>query len=889
MADIRRSPRLRKELSGLLDEMNVTPDLRARFEALLAPDDTASTSTGRLGRYEDLGRLGRGGMALVQRVYDGELNRRLAMKILDPALLAQESAVNRFVNEAQTLAQLQHPNIVPVHELGQLADGRHYFTMKEVRGRTLADIIQQVHAASSDERWGTSQDGWNLRRLMDIFTRICGAVSFAHSRGVVHRDLKPENVLLGDFDQVLVVDWGIAKLLGQSTDDEEEPVRVLSADPARTKMGAIAGTPAYMAPEQARGQVNRIDARTDVYALGAILYEMLSGRCPYAGASQSEVLSRVLGGAPPSVRQSVVTTARITETIEFDLFEELEDEALGPVGSLEDGLLPLPDELVTACERAMERLPDRRFQTVDALRGAVRGWIDGVQKRARALAVVQSAIDTDATRDALHAQADALAKEAAQHLSGAPTWAPEDELASSWALEDRAAGLREEATLILARREQLLQAALTHEPDLPEAHEHLLQHYLAKHRAAEKSGQLEPAARAAIRMENHITALAPDHPARVEAEAYLQGDGALSLVTSPPGASVYLARFDTQDRRLVAGPERLLGTTPLTSVSIPQGRYVLRIVAEGRHEVIYPVEIDRQGHWDGVDPEGHVPSVWLPPLGHLEADECYVPAGPFRCGGDPAVPLKLPEGRPWVDGFSMRRAPVTNREVIAWLDDLAATGQVEALEFAIPRPRSAQGDVGNSCFAQRDDGTFHLVPDDYGVLPALDHPVVMVSWGQAGAYARWLSQRTGQPWRLPEELEWEKAARGVDGRIYPWGDGFSASWCCMDSSKEVKGIEAIDSRPIDRSVYGVMNTAGHVFDWTATPYDPQQSLPVDGRCRLTSPGGDDTQHYVFRGGSWHSIVMFSHGAMRAGFPGNSHWPMMGFRVARSMGEALDDG
>ena len=200
----------------------------------------------------------------------------------------------------------------------------------------------------------------------------------------------------------------------------------------------------------------------------------------------------------------------------------------------------------------------------------------------------------------------------------------------------------------------------------------------------------------------------------------------------------------------------------------------------------------------------------------------------FVCGRDPGVPLKLPTGRIWVDGFTMRRYPVTNREIIAWLDDLSARGLDEDLENASPRPRSAQGDLGASCFERQSDGTFTLVADEYGVTPELDFPVVMMSWVQMNAYARWFSEQTGQAWRLPDELEWEKAARGVDGRTFPWGEGFASSWCCMDESKETKSIEVVQSRPDDRSPYGVMDMAGHVFEWTRTEYS--SPLPEDGRC-----------------------------------------------------------
>ena len=136
------------------------------------------------------------------------------MKIIDTRLMDNQSSLIRFVHEAQTLSQLQHPNIVPIHDLGQLEDGRYFFTMKEVQGVEFSKLIQDVHSAAFEGKWGNSSSGWSLRRLLGAFTKVCSAVAFAHSRGVIHRDLKPENILIGKYDQVLVVDWGISKILG---------------------------------------------------------------------------------------------------------------------------------------------------------------------------------------------------------------------------------------------------------------------------------------------------------------------------------------------------------------------------------------------------------------------------------------------------------------------------------------------------------------------------------------------------------------------------------------------------------------------------------------------------------------------------------------------------
>jgi serine/threonine protein kinase len=183
------------------------------------------------------------------------------------------------------MANVEHPNIVPVHELGLRDDGSLYFTMKEVKGVTLADVLRQLRIGSASAR-----QRWPLSALVDIFQQVCHAVDFAHSRGVIHRDLKPANILIGDYGEVMVLDWGLAKFFRSAPTVEEppgpdaEPVALSGADTAvvdlptrgQTMEGAVAGTPDYMAPEQAEGKVSAHDERTDIYALGGILYELLT-------------------------------------------------------------------------------------------------------------------------------------------------------------------------------------------------------------------------------------------------------------------------------------------------------------------------------------------------------------------------------------------------------------------------------------------------------------------------------------------------------------------------------------------------------------------------------------------------------------------------------------
>ena len=260
-------------------------------------------------RYAAPELVGQGGMGAVMRVNDRRLRRTVAMKLIRDQGLHDRKAVLRFLEEAQITGQLQHPGIVPIHDIGQDEKGRPYYTMKLLQGRTLQEIIDPLRAGDSD----TLRD-WPLARRLSIFERVCEAVAYAHSHGVVHRDLKPENIMVGEFGEVQVLDWGLAKVLEGEEEEREETEGPLDSDGAEMPLvvsrrndpgsslllsrdGHIMGTPSYMAPEQASGRVRDIDARSDVYGLGAVLYELVHLRRPIEGDTVMQLLHRTRSGA----------------------------------------------------------------------------------------------------------------------------------------------------------------------------------------------------------------------------------------------------------------------------------------------------------------------------------------------------------------------------------------------------------------------------------------------------------------------------------------------------------------------------------------------------------------------------------------------------------------
>jgi serine/threonine-protein kinase len=243
-------------------------------------------------RFTDAGVIGRGGMGEIHRIYDRNIRRFAALKVLDSAHRQELEARRRFLGEAQITGQLEHPNVVPVYDLELNEEGvPQAFMMKLVEGRTLTHFITRAAIAERSDA--------ELWELLTVFLKVCDAVAYAHSRGVVHRDLKPDNIMIGPYGQVYVMDWGIARAGGDRVSDpppagepsglfalqgETPPVHV---DVDTRDEGSIVGTHQYMAPEQAWGKTEEIDARTDVFALGGILYHMLTGQAPYHGTKHA--------------------------------------------------------------------------------------------------------------------------------------------------------------------------------------------------------------------------------------------------------------------------------------------------------------------------------------------------------------------------------------------------------------------------------------------------------------------------------------------------------------------------------------------------------------------------------------------------------------------------
>jgi CRP-like cAMP-binding protein/tRNA A-37 threonylcarbamoyl transferase component Bud32 len=295
-------------------------------------------------RFQNTGRIGAGGMGEVHKVYDQVLQRQVAMKNLLAELASSTTTTRRFLQEVLITAQLDHPNIVPVYDVGFHDGGSAFFVMKLVRGENLATRIRSHHGQPLTSR--------QLEGYLRIFLKVCEAVDFAHSRGVIHRDLKPSNIMVGPHGEVFVMDWGIA--LVRNDDSAQSPEHVRTSQVALTEdPDMILGTAAYMAPEQARAETDDIDARTDIFALGGILYHILTSQPPYPGPELAVQI--VLAG-----EANVPHPARVVQDRR------------------------LPPRLCRITMKALARRREDRYQSVAALAEDVEaflrggGWFDTV-------------------------------------------------------------------------------------------------------------------------------------------------------------------------------------------------------------------------------------------------------------------------------------------------------------------------------------------------------------------------------------------------------------------------------------------------------------------------------------------------------------------------------
>ncbi len=300
-------------------------------------------------KYKELTQLAQGGMGVIYKVHDVGLERAVVLKVINPEAISNADLFTRFVEEARITGQLEHPNIIPVHDIGVMGGDQLYFSMKLIEGRELRQILEELRTSDPEA------EQISLFSLLTIFRKVCNAVAFAHSRRIIHRDIKPDNIMVGNYGEVLLVDWGLARRL-----DQPEKISASSFDSGffdehgsgsvtKTRDGIIKGTPAYMAPEMARGEVDKVDIRSDVFLLGSTLYAIATLETPYSDEGPDDVY-KILQRA---------------EAGEFMRPGERAPER------------QVPEELEEIITKAMSFNPGDRYQTVADLSAEVDALIEG--------------------------------------------------------------------------------------------------------------------------------------------------------------------------------------------------------------------------------------------------------------------------------------------------------------------------------------------------------------------------------------------------------------------------------------------------------------------------------------------------------------------------------
>jgi serine/threonine-protein kinase len=360
------------EKTGLVSRVHLRDDDSGRVATAGKAMESGDAAPEGRGNYKLLGEIARGGMGVVLRGHDTDLGRDVAMKVLSKDLAGRPEVVQRFVEEAQIGGQLQHPGVVPVYELGLMADDRPYFTMKLVKGRTLAALLADRKSLDEDRS-----------RLLSIFESICQTVAYAHSKGVIHRDLKPANVMVGAFGEVQVVDWGLAKVLGSGGVADElraqqtqltviETVRSGPGSSGSDSLaGSVLGTPAYMSPEQANGDLEKVDERSDVFALGAILCEIFTGKPPYVETKKERVIVQAARARLDAARERVEAANADTELKELCLECLTANKSARPRNAEE------------VARRVQEHLSSLEQRAHDAQLAAERERIEATEQRRR--------------------------------------------------------------------------------------------------------------------------------------------------------------------------------------------------------------------------------------------------------------------------------------------------------------------------------------------------------------------------------------------------------------------------------------------------------------------------------------------------------------------------
>jgi serine/threonine protein kinase len=783
-----------------------------------------------INRFSEVRTIGLGGIGSVLSGHESSLKRNIAIKILRPAYRSKKKFLNRFIREARATAQIEHPNIVPVHELGVMDELGVYFTMKKVEGENLRTLIHKIKEGNPEY-----VAKYTRTRLLEIFIAACNGVAFAHSKGIVHRDLKPANIMVGDFGEVLVMDWGLVKYIGDNNlADEDHKIDLetniadlgVRDDSMITLDGSISGTPAFMAPEQAGGRINEIDERSDLYSLGAILYTILTLKSsPFdEKLTTNEVLSHVVNNyfSPPRKRSPKLKIPKELEAIclkamrlnKADRYASVNDLIKDVRNFMENyPVKAYPVPLITRLAKLCRRRPLVPSVLVVAifafLTAMAMHYIESSTRTTSYLKFADYSINQGniylvrARNTYMNIQDGIIREEDESH--------PERKYKLYEDLTKLEAEFNNQYDLAIEFLSRVEALGLKHEQitsNLAKIFKNRLEFSILTGNYNETRKLIEMLR--LRRRKAFYDIIEKDSHLFESVKMIIQGEGKLSVNSTPPNVMVSGYRtenfrdFDPENYESIFSSQ-----TPLENKKLAEGSYILIFQKPELPEIRYPLQIIR-GRIEKIN-------VVIPAV--IPNGMAYIPAGTISLDSQTGDSL-LSRHKIFVPGFFIKTHKVSFGEYLTFWKSLAS--QSDRRKFM------------GKFISESEDRSYMNLWDKDGILREPfkpDMPVVGITGQAAKTYCAWLAGKTKMDCRLPDSDEWERAALGVAGRKLELSADLEKR-LAEAKQTSLENVQKIDQNHGEVSVFGIFDMISAVGEFSTISFPGTKGFQIRGENSL---------------------------------------------------------